>query len=86
MIKIKLRKNLIYLFIYYISWYIRKILNIIVEETFKASISYIYLYLINFTEIFGGLSICLYQYFLQSQSKQTKNFSINYDKKQKIDD
>ena len=72
MIKIKLRKNLLYLFAYYISW----IINLILEEIIACSF-YIYLLLIIFGKILGGLIIYLYQYHLIKRNRQNKYFGIN---------
>jgi hypothetical protein len=76
MIKIKLRKNLLYLFVYYLSWYLRKIVDIIIESVFNSISAYIFLYLMTLGEIFGGLSIYLYQQNSSKQNKQTKYFQL----------
>ena len=76
MIKFKLRKNLIYLFVYYISWYVRKIVTIIFENTFDFYPSFIFLFLMTLGEIFGGLTIFLYQYISIKRKKETKYFGI----------
>ena len=72
MIKIKLRKNLVYLFAYYISWSI----NLILEEIVSCSF-YIYLLLTIVGKILGGLIIYFYQYHLTKRKKQSKYFGIN---------
>lgn len=61
MIRIKLRKNLVYLFIYFISSFIRDIVTIVIELIFFIDSSFIYLYLMILGVIIGGLSIYLYQ-------------------------
>ena len=85
MIKFKLRKNLIYLFVYYISWYIRKIVTIIFENTFDFYPSFIFLFLMTLGEIFGGLTIFLYQYISLKRKKDSKIFRIKsiYDSEDK---
>ena len=85
MIKFKLRKNLIYLFVYYISWYVRKIVTIIFENTFDFYPSFIFLFLMTLGEIFGGLTIFLYQYISLKRKKDSKIFTIKsiYDSEDK---
>ena len=85
MIKIKLRKNLLYLLAYYISWYIRKINDMIFENIYHFYPSYIFLYLMTLGEMFGGLIIYLYQYNSWRKKKQTKFFCV-YIKGTKIKD
>ena len=72
MIKIKLRKNLLYLFTYYIFW----IVNLALEEIVSCSF-YIYLLLTIVGKILGGLIIYFYQYHLTKRKKQSKYFGIN---------
>ena len=76
MIQIKLRKNLLYLLAYYISWYLRKINGIIFINTFDYYPTYIFLYLMTLGEIVGGLSIYLYQYYTLKQKKTIKFFGM----------
>ena len=75
MIKIKLGKNLIYLFIYIISWIIRLIIRTITKEIYPDFV-YMVLYMYILGEIIGGLSIYLYQYRNSQKNKQTKLFNI----------
>ena len=73
MIKIKLRRNLLYLFVYFIAW----IITTVFEELMSCS-SYVYLSLAILSKIFGGLIVYLYQYnFIKRNKKQTKYFEIN---------
>ncbi len=73
MIKIKLRRNLLYLFVYFIAWTI-----LTVFEEFMSCSSYVYLSLAILSKIFGGLIVYLYQYnFIKRNKKQTKYFEIN---------
>ena len=85
MIKFKLRKNLIYLFIYYISWFIRRIVTIIFENTFNFYPSFIFLFLMTLGEIFGGLTLFLYQYISLLRKKESKflRFKLIYMNKEK---
>ena len=85
MIKFKLRKNLIYLFIYYISWFIRRIVTIIFENTFNFYPSFIFLFLMTLGEIFGGLTLFLYQYISLLRKKESKflRFKLIYVNKEK---
>ena len=89
MIKFKLRRNLIYLFIYYISWYIRKIVTLIFENTCNFYPSFIFLFLMTLGEIFGGLTIFLYQYISLKRKKESTIFrikSIYYSEDKKVGD
>ena len=72
MIEIRLRKNLLYLFTYYIFW----IVNLALEEIVSCSF-YIYLLLTIVGKILGGLIIYFYQYHLTKRKKQSKYFGIN---------
>ena len=73
MIKIKLRRNLLYLFVYFIAW----IITTVFEELMSCS-SYVYLSLAILSKIFGGLIVYLYQYhFIKRNKKHTKYFEIN---------
>ena len=76
MIKIKLRKNLIYLFIYYASWYIRKINSIIFDSVFQIYPPYMFLYMMTLGEIVGGLTLLLYQSDSLEKNEQTKYFGL----------
>ena len=67
---------MLYLFVYYLSWYLRKIVDIIIESVFNSISAYIFLYLMTLGEIFGGLSIYLYQQNSSKQNKQTKYFQL----------
>ena len=75
MIKIKLGKNLIYLFIYIISWIIRLVIRTVTKEIYPDFV-YMVLYMYILGEIIGGLSIYLYQYRNSQKNKQTKLFNI----------
>ena len=77
MIKIKLRKNLVYLFIYYASWYIRKINKMLFQSIFDLDFTYIFLFMMTLGEFFGGLSLYLYQYKSIKHKTETKYFKIN---------
>ena len=74
MIKIKLRRNLLYLLAYYISWYARKILSIIINAIFSIDISYISLYLMTFGEIIGGSALYIYIKYSLKEKKRIKYF------------
>ena len=76
MIKIKLRKNLIYLFIYYVSWYIRRINSIIFDSIFNIHPPFMFLYMMTLGEALGGLSLLLYQGESLKKNEQTKYFGL----------
>ena len=84
LIKIQLKKNIGYLVVYLFFLLVRKILCIIIKEKFKIKTSeFIFLYLMVFGEIMGGLLIYLYQYNSKRKSKKINYFGINliYNKK-----
>ena len=87
MIKIRLRKNLLYLFVYYLGWYIRKIINMIIKYLFNYSLTYIFLYLMTLGEIIGGFSIFMYQNNSWKEKKKTKYFELKliYNEKEEIE-
>ena len=75
MIKVKLRKNLVYLFAYYLSWYIRKIFKMIIEGNFPCESPFLFLFMMNLGEIVGGLSLYLYQHISLKRKKEIKYFN-----------
>ena len=75
--KINLRRNLFYLLAFNISWYLRKITDIIIESLFNAKFHYIYLYLMTFGQMLGGLSIYLYHYSHLRQKKKADYFEMD---------
>ena len=76
MLKIKLRKNLLYLLVYYISYHIRKIIVMIIGGIFNFNPTYVFLYLMSLGEIFGGLTILVYQNRSKKQKKEIKYFGL----------
>ena len=72
MIKLKLRRNLLYLFVYYITWTFKLFFERILDYS-----KYIDLYLTVIGKIFGGLITYLYQYQSLKRDKQIKYFGIN---------
>ena len=84
LIKIQLKKNIGYLVVYLFFLLVRKILCIIIKEKFKIKTSeFIFLYLMVYGEIMGGLLIYLYQYNSKRKSEKINYFGINliYNKK-----
>ena len=77
MIKIRLRKNLLYLFVYYISAFIDyNVLGVIINSIFKFNPLYICIFLYPIENILGGLIIYLYQKNSIRKKKETKYFGI----------
>ena len=76
MIKIKLRRNLLYLLVYYISASARISIDSIMKYVFHIYPSFIFLYLIILGKIFGGLIIMLYQFNYWSKKRLIKYFNI----------
>ena len=81
MIKLILRKNLLYLLVFYISYLIRFILTMIIQKQYNRTFVYIYLYLMVLGEIIGGGLIYLYQNLLNIRKKQKIYFKVNSIKK-----
>ena len=75
--KIIIRKNLLYLLVAYLSWFIRKIDVLLIENFFKFDAYFLFLYLMTLGEIIGGLSIYLYRYNSFKKKKETKYFGLN---------
>ena len=89
MIKLSFRNNLIYLLLLIISYVIRRILIIIIDEIYGLNNSLIFCFLMFLGEIFGGLLVYYYQRtFLNRKKNQNKllsNFSINKGKLRRAD-
>ena len=84
LIKIQIKKNIGYLVMYLFFLLVCKILCIIITEKFQIQTSeFIFLYLMVFGEIMGGLLIYLYQYNSKRKSEKINYFGINliYNKK-----
>ena len=74
MIKISCRKNLIYLLLLFISFFLRRILSIIIDKIYGINNSLIFIFLMVLGEIIGGSIIFLYQNtFLKKSQKKEKN-------------
>ena len=76
LIKFKLRRNLLYLFVYYITWITVVSLERISIYSFN-DYNFIYLFLTILGKIIGGLITYLYQYHFLKRDKQVKYFGIN---------
>ena len=89
MIKIRLRKNLLYLFVYYISAFIDyNILGALIYSLFSFNPLYICIFLFPLENIIGGLIIYLYQKNSIRKKKEIKYFGIKliFKKKKKTRD
>ena len=76
MIKIKLRRNLLYLLTLHSTVYIRKIVSRIIDIIFKLNAPYILLYMMVLGEISGGLGIYIYHNAHWKKKKEVKYFGI----------
>ena len=76
MIKLNLKRHLLYLLAYYISWIIRCVINIVLQVHFEIDPLYIFLYLMILGEIIGGISIFLYQFKSIRKKEETKYFGL----------
>ena len=73
MIKIKLKKNLLFLLAMYISYFIRIIISIVIDNLFELNAPYLLLYMMSLGEIIGGSTIYIYQI---SYSKKKRKLFI----------
>ena len=79
MIKISCRKNLIYLLLLFISFFLRRILSIIIDKIYGINNSLIFIFLMVLGEIIGGSIIFLYQNtFLKKSQKKEKNLHYQF--------
>ena len=85
MLKIRLRKNLLYLLVYYISWHLRKTIIILIQLFYNSIPKYILFYLMNLGQIIGGLSIYIYQHGFSKRTNQTEYFKLELIYNQKED-
>ena len=84
MIKIRLRRNFVYLFIYYISSLFDNSFVGIFSSGFNINPALEFLYLKSFGNIFGGLLIYFYQYNSLKKKEKFKYFQINLIHNKKI--
>ena len=77
MIKLRFRRNLIYLFILHITYNIRKILSIVIERNYILESSYLFLFMMAFAEFMGGFTVYIYQCTNLRKKKEDKYFAIN---------
>ena len=77
MIKIIIRKNLIYLLLLFISYFLRRVLMIIIEKLYEMQATLLFSFLMVFGQIFGGAIISIYQAtFLRKKKKTQTRFVL----------
>ena len=76
MIKIRLKRNLIYLLMLYVSFFIRKIVSLIIDNIYSLNAPYLYLYMMTLGEILGGTTIYLYHFANKRNKQEVKYFGI----------
>ena len=76
MIKLRLKRNLLYLLAFYIFLYARDLIKLAIKHIFELYPSYLYLFMMTFGEIIGGATIYFYQMSSKSQKKEIKYFGI----------
>ena len=76
MIKIRLKRNLIYLLMLYVSFFIRKIVSFIIDNIYSLNAPYLYLYMMTLGEILGGTTIYLYHFANKRNEQEVKYFGI----------
>jgi len=75
MIKIKIDKKFLYLLVYWFFWSARLFTQTFIRNAFK-DFFFINLYIHNLGDIFGGLSIYIYQYKTFKKTEKTKYFDL----------
>ena len=76
MMKIRCRKNLLYLLIYYISAFIVSLIGNAIDYKYGFNPLYACIYLYPFENILGGLVVYLYQYNSTRKKEKVKYFGI----------
>ena len=77
MIKFKFRKNLLYLLVFLVSWNVRAIVFILIDNKFAVTLNFTFLYLMCLAEILGGLCLYLFQHCTKRNYKETNFFAAN---------
>ena len=73
---IKFKLNSPYLFIYFLSWHVRHILKIVIDDYLSVRTFYIDFYLMTLGMIIGGLLVYKYQYKSVKHEKEIKYFDL----------
>ena len=76
MIRFAFSRKLIYLLIYFISWFACLVINIAINRDLHFSSPITFLYLLTFGKIIGGLSVYIYQYESLKLNQKTKYFGL----------
>ena len=74
--KIRLRNNLLYLLAFVITYYVRKIISLIIDSVFNFNAPYIFLFMMTFGEIIGGATIYRYHISNWRKKKEVKYFGM----------
>ena len=78
MIKWSYRRNIIYLIFLFVYYYLRKITSIIMNQVFKFNNSLLFTFLMVLGEIFGGLSLYIYQEkFISKNNTKFQHFKFS---------
>ena len=84
MIKISLRKNIIYLLLLFISYYFRRVLQIVLDKVYSLSASVIFCFLMCLGQIVGGASIYIHQENFLRKKNQKKKYKSKPSKRYSI--
>jgi len=76
MIKIRLRRNLLYVLAVYIFSYLRKIIVLFMKNIYGFTVPYVFLYMMNLGQIIGGSTIYIYQIKTWNKKEEVKYFWI----------
>ena len=76
MIKIRLRRNLLYVLAVYIFSYLRKIIVLLIKNIYGFTVPYVFLYMMNLGQIIGGSTIYIYQIKTWNKKEEVKYFGI----------
>ena len=77
MIKITLRKNLLYLLVLYVTYILRTIISMIIKNVFNFSDPYIFLFVMALGIFIGGLTLYLYHIISFKSKKGAKYFKLD---------
>ena len=76
MIKIRLKRNMLYLLALYLSYFIRKIISFIIDEMYQINAPYLFLFMMTLGEVIGGLTVYIYHLSNFRNKTQVKYFGI----------
>ena len=76
MMKLKFRKKLIYLFVYFISWFICLVINIAINTDLEFTSPFVFLYVMSLGKILGGFAVYRYHNNSLQIKQESKYFRL----------